>query len=500
MKKTLSWLLALLLICSMCLPLLAASAEDLEEVTLRIYVPGDDKAGKAQVLDNFYEVTKDRLNAHLEIIHIGFGDYEDKMMSLIASGDDFDACFAADWILYNKVVNRGALQELNELLPQYAPKMYQEYVDKSMMDACSVNGNIYAMPWTIEKCGKYVLLWRADLAEQYDIDMSNITTIEDVDRALTDARTKLPENMLVTTTQLGSGNSCSTIELALFPKYELFSWRFHELTYSLKDGKPTIVPVEQTELFRESVKYAKKWYDAGILSKNDLAVNDSKLYENGKCFATFNIMENAHISTSFADASWTQGSAEIYQGFLTAKDSPMNNALVVNANAAHPERVVQLMELLNDDQAVYDALLYGIKGVTYDETATGEITLAASEDASNPLWQDWMGRWCFWRQKFQRPDATYTPEYMEFMNAWLQDPSLIQPKSAGFVADTTAIKTEIAQRDQVYDEAGKLLLVGIIEGDDIDAAIDAYIEKQKAAGTDKIVAEVQAQLDAFLGK
>ena len=43
-----------------------------------------------------------------------------------------------------------------------------------------------------------------------------------------------------------------------------------------------------------------------------------------------------------------------------------------------------------------------------------------------------------------------------------------------------------AQRDQLYDEQGKLLLAGIVENNDVDAAINKYIENQKAAGLDKI--------------
>ena len=66
----------------------------------------------------------------------------------------------------------------------------------------------------------------------------------------------------------------------------------------------------------------------------------------------------------------------------------------------------------------------------------------------------------------------------------------------GFTPAPDAIKTELAKRQQLADEQGKLLLSDIIKGD-VDAAIKEYIEKQKAAGLDKILAEVQKQVDEF---
>ena len=65
----------------------------------------------------------------------------------------------------------------------------------------------------------------------------------------------------------------------------------------------------------------------------------------------------------------------------------------------------------------------------------------------------------------------------------------------GFNPDTSSIKTELAQRDQLYDEQGKLLLAGIVENNDIDGAISKYIESQKNAGLEKILSFMQEEAD-----
>ena len=52
----------------------------------------------------------------------------------------------------------------------------------------------------------------------------------------------------------------------------------------------------------------------------------------------------------------------------------------------------------------------------------------------------------------------------------------------------------------MYDEQGKLLLAGIVENNDVDAAVNKYIENQKAAGLDKIMEFMQAEADKMTGK
>ena len=69
-----------------------------------------------------------------------------------------------------------------------------------------------------------------------------------------------------------------------------------------------------------------------------------------------------------------------------------------------------------------------------------------------------------------------------------------------FNPDTGSIKTELAQRDQLYDEQGKLLLAGITNGDDVDTAVQKYIDSQKAAGLDAIMSFMQGEADKYVAK
>lgn len=89
---------------------------------------------------------------------------------------------------------------------------------------------------------------------------------------------------------------------------------------------------------------------------------------------------------------------------------------------------------------------------------------------------------------------------MDAEQEWLKKDNFVVSPLTGFNPDTSTIKTELAQRDQLYDEQGKLLLAGITSGDDVDTAIQKYIDSQKAAGLDKIMNFMQEEVDKYTTK
>ena len=66
--------------------------------------------------------------------------------------------------------NKGGLLPLNDLMQQYAPSLYQAYQENGSTTACSIDGQLVALPWTKKKSSKAVLLYRRDLAEKYGVD------------------------------------------------------------------------------------------------------------------------------------------------------------------------------------------------------------------------------------------------------------------------------------------------------------------------------------------
>lgn len=470
-------------------------AKPLKEVTLKFFFPGDDRPAKNEVLEALSKQTKSKLNAKFEFNFVPFGDYQNKLTMMAASGDNYDACFTADWFGYAMMVNKGAFLNLNNLAPKYAPKLYKYYKTHDMIAPCSVNGQLFALPWTELKTSKPVFAYRQDIAEKLKVQAGDLTTIEGIDKFLTAIAQKKP-GMIVFDMAIGGAGLYGDILSLLQPKYEYQDLGFHTFYLDLNDPAHKVLPLEQTPIFKEAVKYAKKWYDSGIISRNALMEKQLQLFENGRAFSKKDTNSKLFEKVPFIDKTAVCKAIEVYPGKKFTRDSPLNNAMAINKNAANPERTLMFFELLSTDRRVYDTVMYGIKGKTYTVDSNGIIGFAKGENPAKPLWQNWSS-WGLWRVNFYRPTLLRSLEAIKKEQAYASRPNIVISPLSGFVPNPDPIKTELAKRDQIAEEQGKLLLAGIVSGD-IDEAIKDYIEKQKAAGLDKILVEVQKQVDSFI--
>ncbi|CAH1209585.1 hypothetical protein PAECIP111893_03066 [Paenibacillus plantiphilus] len=447
------------------------------------------------MLQALYEKTKDRLNAKFEINFVPFGDYQSKLTMLASSGDQYDAAFTADWYGYSQMVNKGAFLDLSELAPKYAPGLYKIYSDKNMLSSASINGKLMALPWTEIKTSKPVFQYRKDIAEKLNVDPGDLTTIEGIDKFLT-AINKAKPGMPVFYQNMNAPEG--SVGAFLVSKYEYIDLGFHSLYIDLNDPALKVMPIEQTPLFKEAVTLAKKWYDAGIISSNTLNDKTNMPFENATVFAQKNTLGALYDAVNFTDKNAENAAVVVYPDNKYIRDSQMNNAIALNKNAANPERMLMFMDLLSTDREVYDLFFYGIKDKTYTVDGNGVIGFAPGEDPSKPLWQNWFN-WGFLRDEFTRPTVGRSADAIKASREFATRPNILVSPTAGLVPITDNIKTELAARDQLIAEDGKLLLVGIVKGD-VDQAINSYIERQKASGLDKIIAEVQKQIDDFVNK
>lgn len=66
----------------------------------------------------------------------------------------------------------------------------------------------------------------------------------------------------------------------------------------------------------------------------------------------------------------------------------------------------------------------------------------------------------------------------------------------GFSFDATDVKTEVAQRNQIFGDAQKLLEVGL--AGDTDTALEKIKTDSEGAGFQSVLDEYQRQIDEFL--
>ena len=268
------------------------------------------------------------------------------------------------------------------------------------------------------------------------------------------------------------------------------------LSGTLSDGSIVVQAEEQTEMFAEAAYWAKKWVDDGVYPR-DIKTNTAAHSSLGDDhnYSGFGMFEYIATDENMNDPDYHY-SLMYPDGYFVNK-SPTNNLMAINKNAANPERILMFYDLLYSDSDVYDAVLYGIEGDTYMIDDTGAYVWAEEGmDQTNTSWMEYTGQWGFWRLEQMKPTGQRSQNCWDLNAEFMENPGNVTSPLAAFVPDPEPIKNELAARDALYSEFGVLIEYGLV--DDVDAAIAEYIQMQKDAGLDKIIQEVQAQVDAYM--
>lgn len=468
-----------------------AVSSDLDPVTLHFYFFDGKKSETDAVWEKIADYTRDQLNADFDIQFIAGTDYKDKMLIKAAAGDKWDLNFEGDWVSYFQMTNKNAYLSLDELLPEYAPKLYDTYQETGVLDAAKSKGQIVALPWTMRMSQRPFFQWRGDLADEAGITVApdSIQTFEDVDLLLAQLKEAYPDKYTIE----NSGIDAMIASENLVKVNNTFVVR-------LDDPDLKVMPIEETESYREAAKYAEKWQAAGYIWKDVLTdkLDHNQLIDQGRLITKWGTYEYARTNRAWVEENARWDYSLMFPDSLYANRTPLANCMAIPVTSENPERTLMFLEQVHSDQTLYDMVHYGILDDTY--VLNGDMAeYPEGMNQANSNYMDWGGRWALWDPQFMRPDALYGPDFWieeaEFVDS--SDKNVMSPLE-GFNFDSEPVKTEMAQLQQVFDDAHKMIEVGL--AGDAEAAVDRLIADRQAAGLEKVLTEFQSQVDAFLAE
>jgi putative aldouronate transport system substrate-binding protein len=467
----------------------AVETED-ELVTVKLYLPGAYTPGAESVHAELNRRMGEDINVNVDIQYIGWGDYANKMNVMVASGDDYDANFDAVWLSYPTMSQKGAYMDISELLPEYAPLIYEK-ISQTWLDQLTVNGELQGVPWRLPQSGRQILLVREDLREKYNIpEPKSYFDLWDYWMAIKENEPDVIPFMFDIDPQVSNHSGAYNYFMLDKPM---------GLVYDMDDPEMKIVPWEQTEAFKELSEFHNAAYNEGLIP-NDVLTKLSGEYgglplvKQGRAASSIHVFESgfeANAAVALQNPDWEVKTYrfEDNKSYYTPASSQL---ICLGRNAANPAQVLQFLNWVVTDQANFDLLLYGIEGETYNLIdGVGPNYEPVVKDGV-PQYVNWHGQWAFWDMDFMRYPESFGSEYKDLYKEANTYKTVDLPHS-GFVIDTDPIKTEIAQRTAIYDEMGKAIEMGVLGPD----KYDEYIERMKKAGTDEMVAVIQAQLDAW---
>jgi putative aldouronate transport system substrate-binding protein len=476
------------------------AASTLEPVTLEWYVAEGSMPDNQLVFDALNTYFQEKINATVNFHFIASSEYGQKVSTILMSGQTVDIINANSLLSYVDYINKGAFLPIEDLIQQYAPATY-EMIPESFWSAMYVNGHMYGIPSYKDSCQMYSMLYDATLAENLGLDMStlSIDNYRDIVPFLYEAKelrdAKYPDDATLPITRT-------------FP--DLNSWAQHEVISGLAvvnvpgvedfegmGSGETVFNMYATAEFRDMSKTVAKMVTDGVLPFDLFNFDTSRVYNQQGKYILVDI-GSGYVTVNKDQNSTEWDTAMIPFNAKIASTAYLHNAVeCVAASSKNPERALMLLELINTDSYVATTLRFGVEGIDWNMSEVPgvlDFTGTKNSDPANRGHYYWYGAQ-FGSFIHSAVPAGYPANFTELILE--ANASAITDTNMGFVFDPTPVQNEIAACDSVIGEYEMNLKFGFIPEDEVDANIDEFLAKLEASGASKIVAEAQAQLDAW---
>jgi len=458
------------------------SAKALEPVELTWYFIGNgqqEDVAKVEEAANLY-LDEQGLNVNLTLQCYDWGSYDQKMRTMIAAREQFDICFTSSWTNnYQQQAVKGAFVPLNDLFDQYAPKT-KAMLGADFLSGSEIDGVNYAIPANKEKAHQWGFIIRKDLIEKYDFDVAKIKTLQDIEPMLKVINDNEPGMYA-----LEALDGESPFKLLDFDR--IGDDRYPGVVWNDSGDMKVFNEFESAETLKLFMTM-HDYYDKGYIRKDAATVTDFNAdLTAGKIFASVKSLkpgkaDEMTISTGY---EWVQ--VEITNPVISNRDTS-GSMQAISTTSDHPERAMMVLELFNTDDYFNNLINFGIENTHYVKTEGAIIKPGPESDKYNPGTP-----WMFGNQFINYLWSNEDPQKWDKFKAFNGDAT--GTKTLGFIFDPAKVKNEIAACNNVWGQFVPALETGTVDPDEyLPKAIEAF----KEAGADKIIAEKQRQLDAWL--
>ncbi len=457
-------------------------AKDLKPYKLKLVYEGPPQADEAKVEEALNKLLTEKINATIDIAPIDWGAWDDKMNLMIASREDVDVMFTAQWNGYAKNVAKGAYKEVGELLNQYGQGIL-ETLDPAFLEGSKINGKNYGIPTNKELASAGGIVYRKDIADELGLDMSSVKKPEDLDAIYKVVKEKKPDMIpLYTTGGLFTSH--------FFAEFDYLGDGTIPGAIQKNEDGTKISLVEELDIYKRYLHVARDFFQKGYINKDAATtqLSSQDAYKAGNVFSTVEPMKPGKAD-EIANAAGISGKLAqiILTGKTVATSETAGAMLAISSTSKDPARAMMFINLLHTDKEINNLLNFGIEGVHY--TLNGEIMSPTAQTAQYSPGVAWELGNQFLNRVWDSEDPNKWEQFKEFNSGAKSSPGL------GFVFDSEPVKAEVGAIANVIKQYQRAIETGSV---DVDKILPEYVKALKAAGADKVVAEKQKQFDAFL--
>ena len=449
-----------------------ATSKNSDVVTLKWYTIGAEPKDLQLVEDEANKYLEEKIGVNIDMNFIDYGEYSQKLGVIINSGEAYDLAFTCSWAGdYLGNARKGAFLDLTSYLDTTGSEM-KEAIDQRFWNGAEVDGGIYAVPNQKEISTAPMWVFTKEYVDKYNIPYTEIHSLEDVEPWLKLIKENEPG---VTPLYITKGFSA--------PQY--FEQLVDPVGIEYDDTGLVVKNMFETDKMKSTLETLRKYYEAGYINADSATAQDDK---SVKRFVT------KGDGQPYAEVLWSKDlkydvvASQITDSYIT-NASTTGSMIAVSKNSKNPDKAVEFLNLLNTDEYIRNLLNYGIEGTHYESVNDKQIKLTdKATDYSVGYYT--LGNLFITKVLDNEPETKWD-EFREFNDAAKESAVL------GFKFDTSKVTNEIAAINNVLEEFKSTIYSGSV---DVDEYLDKLNKKLKDQGIDRVIEEMQTQLDAWVAE
>ncbi len=518
MKKIISVIMVMAICLSMAAGLSGCNGSGGSDNKIRWAIMWYEQKDSAAVMQKANELLQKHMpGVELEIVCVE--DLAAKFPMWLSSGERYDLVWSGYAFDVGSEINKKAYLPLNDLIEEYAPNLKAEWAAyEGAYNTITFKNELYGIPhmqYYVSETSRFQI--PAELRDYFDEDAflkaahsSHLATRE---------LFEVVDDYLERSYNAGAWDSdyVASVMGPLLDFCTFVAQRGYDFIGTGENGnymcydpfaeEPVITNFMLTEQFKLMMEYASKWYKAGYISKD---VMSGMASDGRQGIMTAHTVENwfqvdDERGIKFANESgfdvvrYLMDDADNkYQGAINL--GSMASYTCIPVTAKNPELAIQLVDLLHSEagKELFNLLIYGIEGQHYDKTGENRVEPydyvtqgSSSSDYGVANWMMGNLDYAWETPNIQDGQAAYVKNYNTNVVKGQHKSPLYS-----FCVDTEPVTSELNQITAIFKEYKAALVNGVM--DDYMAYYNTMIDKAKAAGLDKAIAEFQSQADAFL--
>lgn len=442
------------------------------------------------------EVTREKINVEVDLKIYGPAEYEQRVNLALQSGEQMD--LFTTYGGFSTYVSRNQLYPLNDLLDEYGQdtlKILEQDFGSDILNATSMNGNIYGIPVNKGFALPTTFVYDADLLAELGFTADDIQSIDDLPAIFEKVKQEKPG--VVPFGPINVNPSDTYLMGWLIDTLKIDTLTDQSGVGVVIGDSGEVVNLYETEEFMDAVKMIRDWSEKGYLQRDaaTTTIPTSELIASGTGFSFmggYSGMEaGAQLSAQMGKNIGTKRITDEY--FDT---SSVNSVVwMMSSTTKVPEAAMKFLNLVYTDKYVLNTLLYGIEGRDYVVVDEHHVNFPEGKTAMDVPFTAQLSTGLLGSESLQYQLEGMSREDVELKLR--ENKETARSPYFGFIFDQREVRSEMSAINNVKNQYLPGLITGAL---DPEETVPNFVQALKDAGADRVIAEKQKQLDEWLAQ